>query len=110
MSRAPGSGSRARSREIGYAEAMGEIGFMLRDEARRWENTAGQQIDPVARAALNVAGRQLREIADFALGTYELHLDPDGDFARNVEHRARLEANRHVPAGPRELPRNGDAS
>ena len=44
MSRAPGSGSRARSREIGYAEAMSEIGFLLKAEADRWQNSADQQM------------------------------------------------------------------
>jgi hypothetical protein len=99
------AGSRARSREIGYAEAMGEIGFLLRDEARRWKSTAGQQVVPFAGAALAVAADSLEQLADFALGAYSLHVDPGRGLARDAEHRSWLEREGYVPAGPRELPR-----
>lgn len=104
MSRAPGSGTRARSREIGYAEAMGEIGFLLRHEAAKWGNTGEQQLDPVARAALKVAADELGKLADFALGSYSLHVDERGGFAGSIEHLDYLEREwNHAPAR-RELP------
>jgi hypothetical protein len=42
VTRAPDSGTRARSREIGYAEAMAEMGGLLDAEARKWKGTAEQ--------------------------------------------------------------------
>lgn len=104
MSRATGSGSRARSREIGYAQAMREIGVLLRSESEKWQNSAEQQIVPFAGAALKVAASSLQEIADYALGAWQLHLDDRGDFARDIEHCNWLEDQRYRAPGPRELP------
>ena len=102
--RAPGSGSRARSREIGYAQAMCEIGQLLRAEAARWRNSADQQINAHAHAALTVVAGNLGEIADFAFGAFQLHINERGSFARDVEHLAFLEREYNARPARCELP------
>ena len=109
MTRAAGSGSRARSREIGYADAMQEVGMLLRAEARKWRGSAEQQLHAEWRSALNVAAGQLEQVADFAAGAAQLHFDARGDFAWNIGHLDYLERKwGHAPA-PRELPARDDA-
>lgn len=106
---APGTGSRARTREIGYAEAMYEVSLLLRAEARRWHGEADHQLSAEWRAALRTCADYVDEIAEFAEGAHRVHVDATGDFARNVGHLEYLEREwGHAPA-PRELPRDNEA-
>lgn len=74
-------GSRARSRELGYAEAMRDASCLLGHEADRWKNLAGQQLDPAAQAIASALGIRLDKLRDYTHSvsvTYEL---PDlGEF------------------------------
>jgi hypothetical protein len=100
---AGGPGSRARSRELGYAEAMREIGWLLRDEAEKWQGTADLQLSREFEAAMTVCAREMDRIGRLALDTSLLHCER-GDFAGNISHLAYLEREwGHEPA-PRELP------
>lgn len=66
-------GSRARSREIGYAEAMSEMDQLLNAEAARWQGTADLQLSREFYAALSAAARQIRKLADYAHGAAQVH-------------------------------------
>jgi hypothetical protein len=73
LSAAGGSGTRARTREIGYAEAMAEMSELLSVQAGRWQGTADQQLSPEFHAALTVAAREMRQLADYAHGAAQVH-------------------------------------
>lgn len=103
-----GPGSRARSREIGYAEGMREMYVLLRQGEESWRQA---ELDEAEAGRLEVAavmgkvGAWLGTYADYASSAWEVHADTAGTFARDVEHRDWLEAEyRHYPAGPLELP------
>jgi hypothetical protein len=76
-----GSGTRARTRELGAAEAWRDISHLIGDAARRWKGTGEQQLDLTAHALALALAEELRRLADYAHSasmTYEL---PDlGDF------------------------------
>jgi hypothetical protein len=73
VSRAASAGSRARSREIGYAEAMADMSHLLTAAASRWKNSAGKQVIPVAEAALTVAANEMLKLADYAHGVSQVY-------------------------------------
>jgi hypothetical protein len=85
---AGGSGTRARSREFGYAEAMRDISRLLDREARKWKNSAEQQLSAEWRAALKVAADELRKVGDYAHTVSVAYELPDlGEFlAETVWH------------------------
>jgi hypothetical protein len=84
-------GSRARSREIGYAEAMADISRLLRAEARKWKNSADAQIIPLAEAALKVAAGSLEELADYAFSASMIYGDErSGDIDQWIQLEWRL--------------------
>jgi hypothetical protein len=101
------AGSRARSREIGYAEAMADISHLLRAEARKWKNSADAQIIPLAEAALKVAASSLQELADYAHSVAQVHgtehAMPIGELLINVMWHS--SSQRPVP---REVPQHSD--
>lgn len=81
MSAAGGSGTRARTREIGYAEAMAEMSELISAQARKWKGIADQQLSPEFHAALTVAGREMRQLADYARYAAQVHgLEGTGDL------------------------------
>lgn len=94
-----GPGSRARSRELGYAAAMRDISWLLDHEARKWKGTAEQQLSDEWRAALLVAAGELRKVSTYAHNvsvTYEL---PDlGEFLADTVWHPRYGG----PAAPHE--------
>ena len=79
MSAAGGSGTRARSRQLGAAEAYRDISHLLGAEARKWKGSADQQLSPEFHAALTVAAREMQRLADYAHGVSMLYEIPGMD-------------------------------
>lgn len=114
MSRAPGSGTRARSREIGYAEGVLEMSRAMRRSAELYRDIAKDQLSPEWSAAMSGAAEKMSELASYAYLVYELHAHEYGTFAGNIEHLAFLEREYNGRAARRELPQidqivNGDS-
>jgi hypothetical protein len=94
------SGSRARSRELGYAEAMRDISCLISDKAGRWKRTGEQQLDPRTHALTMVLADQLRELADYAHGVFMTYELPDlGEFLTDTAWNPRFGGT-----APAELP------
>ena len=105
--RAPWAGSRARSREIGYAQAMLEMSAILRDAGESWrkEELAAADDGEIAIAAMyGRIGSWLDSYSSHALRTWEIHVHRDGTFVRDVEHLAFLEREYGGRPARRELP------
>ena len=103
--KAPGTGSRARSREIGYAEGLAEVGWLLREEAQRWRNEAEHQLAPEWRAALRACADNVARIGDYAFSARELYGEYQGGrLAWEAGWQDMAEAEGWRPAGPRERP------
>jgi hypothetical protein len=93
-------GSRARSREIGYAEAMADMSELLDDEASRWKNLAGKQLDPSAHAIASALSVRLDKLADYAHGASTIHEVPSlGEFLADTAWHPR-----YSDPAPAELP------
>ena len=104
--KAPGSGSRARSREIGYGEGMLEMSRVLLRMRRDLEAVAQlDDTEPVERLELLAMARAYKRAENYAFATWEMTAcSRDGAFARDVEHLAFLEREYNGRPAPRELP------
>jgi hypothetical protein len=100
--RAPRSGTRERTREIGYGEAVLDVTIDLRDISDRWRKWAGEQFSSGAHAALMMAADELDRYVRYQYGVYDLIIDYRGAFAADVE-RLNRHAGHFGPAR-RELP------
>jgi hypothetical protein len=106
-SRVHGAGSRARSRELGYADAMRDMSFILRAGMKSWQRAEMEEAEAgqlrVA-AAMGSVAAWLERYADFAGQVWDVHVHPQGTFAREVEHLAFLEREYGYPPARREPP------
>ena len=102
MSRAPGVGTHARSRELGYSDAMSEIGALLRAEAQRWVKGAERE-EPLIAAAFALAAGKLQEVARYAQAATDLYVDHRSPLEESslvqLDWRLRGDAPRELPAG-----------
>jgi hypothetical protein len=102
------AGSRARSRELGYAAAMLEMSQVLRGAAETWqavELAAAADGNLQAAEMFGKIGAWLDEYGSYAFGAWQLHDDYRGRFARNMEHLALLERKYGDPPAREDLPR-----
>jgi hypothetical protein len=81
VSRAPGSGSRARSRELGYADAMRDISHVLWNLEDGYKDLAREQMSPAWEAALTLTASNLREVRKYANSVSVMYeLPSPGEF------------------------------
>lgn len=73
------AGSRARSREIGYAEAMRDVSHVLWRLEDGYKAMAVQQFSPECQAALALAATELGKVREYAHGVSMLYEVPDMD-------------------------------
>lgn len=100
MSAAGGSGTRARSRELGAAGAWRDIFHLLDSEAATWKNLAERQLDPTAHAIAEALSVRLDKLRDYAHGASIIHELPDiGEFLTDTVWDPRFGG-----AAPAELP------
>lgn len=106
--RAAASGSRARTRELGYADAMAKMGGLLYAEADAWRKGALESAadgEMSAAAAEDAVAALFDRYARHALDVFEVYVAGEpGRFTRAVEHLAWLEGKGYGQAAPRELP------
>jgi len=104
---AGGSGTRARTRELGYADGMLEMYELLRAGEKSWldaEVAEAEAGNMRVAEVMGSIGAWLRVYGDYAFDAYQLHSDYLGRFARDVEHRAYLEREGYCGPPRRELP------
>jgi hypothetical protein len=101
VSRQPWSGTRARSRDIGYSQGMKEIWELCRAEEKRYEEkaaSASAEADDLTGRVLAygcaAAARVLGELAGYAFDAWVLHDDPRPAGCTNMERRLMLSAGR----------------
>ena len=66
-------GSRARSRELGYADAMNDIWLLLRGKERQYEAMAADTAYPALAAGFTGAAAALGEMASYAFAVSLIH-------------------------------------
>lgn len=98
------AGSRARSREIGYAEAMRDVSHVLWRLEDGYKAMAGQQFSPEWQAALALAAAELGKVREYAHDASMLYEVPGMDELTGFAWKPR--PGEPVPA---ELPRRGQS-